>query len=214
MMKLVLGFAISVGSLMFVGCSSMDNRSLEYKKTHQLQPLTVPDGTQMRSATPLYPAPNIEQYALDNAPQYTNQRGNRFQLPRPTASANNVSYTAEQQQNVAEHTGETSLNTQPALANLRPHFITDGHRNPFLQIGGDNSTVWKYVTATLGSLNYHQTPLANTAVAIDKNGENYIVQLNKVGATNILAVYSQNGQFAPQEIAQEILTQIYQNWPV
>lgn len=213
MMKLVLGFTLSVLALASVGCTSMDNRSLEYKRSHQLQPLVVPDGTQMRTPTPLYPAPNIEQYALDNAPKYQNQRGDRYQLPRPNINTPNIS-TA--QDSVANNASEeqTSVVNQPALANLRPHFIYDGHRNPLLQIGGDNSMIWKYVTATLSSLNYHLTPLASTAVAIEKDGEQYVVQLNKVGATNVLAVYEQNGQLASQEIANEILTQIYQNWPV
>lgn len=212
-MKLVFGFALSTMTLILVGCGTMDNRSLEYKKSHQLQPLTMPDGTTMRTPTPLYPAPNIEQRALENAPRYENQRGNRYQLPRPTWTEAELNAYQQQNSPTPSTDGQT-VASQPALPNLRPHFIYDGHRNPLLQIGGENSTVWKYVTATLGSLNYKLTPLASTAVAIDKDGENYVIQLNKVGATNVLAVYGQDGQLAPQEIANEILTQIYQNWPV
>lgn len=210
MMKLVLGLTISIASLVFIGCKSMDNRSLEYKKSYQLKPLTIPDSVQMRTPTPLYPAPNIEQYALENAPQYANQQGSRFQLPRPAIPTDAPSSAS----NLNTNDGQTGLITQPVLANLRPHFIADGHRNPFLQIGGDHSTVWKYITATLNSLNYQLTPLTNASVIIDKNGEQYVIQLNKVGSTNVLAVYDQNKQLAPQEVANEILTQIYQNWPV
>lgn len=195
-MKLIFGLVLSIGSLALVGCGTMDNRSLEYKKTHQLQPLVVPEGTKMRAPTPLYPAPIVEQQALDNAPAYQNQRGNRYQLPRPV---------------LAEQQMETSTTSLPTL---RPHFIYDGNRNPLLQIAGDTTTIWQYITATLSSVNYSLTKFSDTAVILQKDGLSYVVQLSKIGATHVVAVYGADGQFAPHDVASEILTQIYQNWPV
>lgn len=197
MMKKLALITLSLASLSLAGCSMMgiDNRSLEYKKAKTLKPLEVPYGMQMREETALYPAPVIEQRALNNAPRYENRRGNRYELPRPALGAS------------------TPMNTVQ-LQNLRPHMIYDANKNPLLQIAGNTEEIWRYVVATASSLNYKLTSEDKTSVVLEKDGKQYLLYLSQIGATHVLALYDEAGSFASQEIATEILTQIYQNWPV
>lgn len=83
-MQLRIGLALTLSALSLAGCSSMsiNNGSLDYKNTTTLEPLKYPEGSLVRPATPLYPAPTVEQLAIDNAPKLENKRGNRFALPR------------------------------------------------------------------------------------------------------------------------------------
>lgn len=197
MMKKLALITLSLASLSLAGCSMMgiDNRSLEYKKAKTLKPLEVPYGMQMREETALYPSPVIEQRALNNAPRYENRRGNRYELPRPALGAS------------------TSMNTIQ-LQNLRPHMIYDANKNPLLQIVGNTEEIWRYVVATASSLNYKLASEDKTSVVLEKDGKQYLLYLSQIGATHVLALYDETGSFASQEIATEILTQIYQNWPV
>ncbi|MDO4223970.1 MAG: lipoprotein-34 precursor (NlpB) [Acinetobacter sp.] len=194
-MKKITLMSLTVLATTLVGCSTIDNRSLEYKKAQQLAPLNVPAGV-MREPTPLYPAPIIEQQALQNAPRYANERGNRYQLPRPVAAS------------------QTAVSAGTALTPLRPQMIFDSSKNPLLQIGGDTATILRYIEATLSSLNYNSRHLGNGVIAIEKDGVNYLLNLHNVGATHVLGVYDAKGAFAPQDVANEILTQLYQSWPV
>lgn len=197
MMKKTTLIMLSLVSLSLAGCSMMgiDNRSLEYKNAKTLKPLEVPYGMQMREETALYPSPVIEEHALNNAPRYENRRGNRYELPRPALGAS------------------MSMNTIQ-LQNLRPHMIYDGNKNPLLQIAGDTEQIWRYVVATASSLNYKLTSEDKTSVVLEKDGKQYLLYLSQIGATHVLALYDETGSFASKEIATEILTQIYQNWPV
>lgn len=190
------GLAVSLATL--VGCSALgiDNRSLEYKEAKVLKPLEVPDGMVMRQETPLYPAPIVEQRAIEYAPNYENSRGNRYQLPRPNTVA-------------------TQQGAKTQLKMLKPHFIYDGNKNPLLQIAGDTAQIWRYTVATVASLNYTTQEQTNkTSTILEKDGKQYMLYLSQVGATHALALYELDGGFAPQEVANEVLTQIYQNWPV
>lgn len=192
--------AVSLVGLSLTGCSMMgiSDRSLDYKNAKALQPLEVPEGMLMRKETPFYPAPVVEERALENAPNYENRRGNRYQLPRPTSNSTQATSNASMQ-----------------LANLRPHFIYDGNKNPLLQIAGDTQQIWRYTLATVSSLNYKTTAQAKrTSAIIEKDDKQYMLHLSQVGATHALALYELNGSFAPQDVANEVLTQIYQNWPV
>ncbi len=90
----------------------------------------------MRPVTPLYPAPLVEPLALQNAPNYSNARGNRFEMPRPNAAQINNT-VSEQNDTVG-----------------RPQLVTDGNQNPLLKIEGNSATIWQYTLATLSSLDY------------------------------------------------------------
>jgi len=61
-MQLRLGLTLALSVLSLAGCSSLavSNKSLNYKETATLEPLQYPEGSMVRPATPLYPAPTVE----------------------------------------------------------------------------------------------------------------------------------------------------------
>lgn len=83
-MQLRLGLVLAVSALSLAGCGrfALNNHSLDYKNAKQLAPLEYPADATVRPATPLYPAPTVDQLAIDHAPKFENKRGNRFALPR------------------------------------------------------------------------------------------------------------------------------------
>ena len=70
MMQLRLSVVLAISALSLVGCGrfALNNHSLDYKQAQALEPLKFPENTQVRPFTPLYPAPTVEQLAIDNAP--------------------------------------------------------------------------------------------------------------------------------------------------
>lgn len=196
-MQLRFGLVTVLSVFSLVGCS-LNNGSLDYKNAATTTPLKYPEGAMVRPATPLYPAPSIEQLALDHAPNVENAKGNRFALPRPTGTT------------VAE-------NLDPAEVSLvgRPQPLVDGNTNPLLKIDGQPTEVWKYLIATLNSLNFSiQNQDADRYEAtIQIDGTNYLLKLTPLGSSNSLAVFTLDHRFADQQQAADLLAQIYQNWP-
>ncbi len=198
-MQLRTGLTLALSVFTLAGCShlAISNGSLDYKHTTTLEPLKYPEGALVRPATPLYPAPLVEPLALQNAPNYSNERGNRFVMPRPNAAQINNPVVAQ-----SESAG-------------RPQLVTDGNQNPLLKIDGNSATIWQYTLATLSSLNH-------TIVGQSKNGyeatikldnQLYVLRLTSVGPSHTLALFNADNSFANREKAAELLTQIYQNWP-
>ena len=200
MMQLRLGFTFAIASIALAGCSSLslNNHSLDYKKASTLAPLELPADTTMRPFTPLYPAPIVDELAIQHAPTLENKRGNRYALPRPEV-------TPVQTANTSGANTETS----------RPRLVIDGNKNPLLQIDGSSDAIWQYTMATLSSLNY-------SVIAQDKNayqatikvGEQvFVLKLTAVGTSNNLALFTPSNSFADAATANQVLNQIYQNWP-
>lgn len=86
MKAFLITLAVSL-SLSMTGCSTLkgwlgkkDNGSLDYQKSHKLDPIKLPINQNTATFTPLYPVP-------DNAPantlNLTNESGARYQLPKP-----------------------------------------------------------------------------------------------------------------------------------
>ncbi|BCT90557.1 MULTISPECIES: hypothetical protein [Acinetobacter] len=200
-MQLRLGLTLALSVFSLAGCSSMafKNGTLDYKETTTLQPLQYPEGSMVRPATPLYPAPTVDPLALENAPKLENQRGNRFAMPRPTAQPVNSTQADETQENFSG----------------KPQLVTDGNQNPLLKIDGNAATIWQYTLATLSSLN-HSIVGQNKdryEVAIQVDQQTYVLRLSPAGSSNTLAVFNPDNSFADREKAAELLNQIYQNWP-
>lgn len=200
-MQLRLGLTLALSVFSLAGCSSMafKNGTLDYKETTTLQPLQYPEGSMVRPATPLYPAPTVDPLALENAPKLENQRGNRFAMPRPTARPVNSTQADETQENFLG----------------KPQLVTDGNQNPLLKIDGNAATIWQYTLATLSSLN-HSIVGQNKdryEVAIQVDQQTYVLRLSPAGSSNTLAVFNPDNSFADREKAAELLNQIYQNWP-
>ncbi|SEL58188.1 lipoprotein-34 precursor (NlpB) [Acinetobacter sp. DSM 11652] len=200
-MQLRFGLPLALSALSMVGCSTIgiDNGSLDYKKSTAQAPLKFPEGSMVRPATPLYPAPVVEQLAIDNAPQMVNKRGNRFELPRPNV-APTVSNPVESEQSTAVG---------------RPQLLTDGNGNPLIKIDGNSATIWQYTIATLSSLNYNfvNQPKNPHSATIQVDGESLVLKLTSVGSSHTLAVFTPTNAFADKQKAASLLTQIYQNWP-
>ena len=199
-MQLRFGLPLALSVVSLVGCSSIaiKNGSLDYQDTTALESLKYPEGSMVRPATPLYPAPIIDQLAIENAPKLENKRGNRFALPRPQQAQKTV--------NDAQDESTTAS---------RPQMVRDGNQNPLLKIEGNPATIWQYTLATLSSLNYNVTGQNKNGyeatVKIDQ--QIYILRLSSVGTSHHLAVFNADNSFADQEKSAELLTQIYQNWP-
>jgi len=198
-MQLRLGLVLAVSALSLAGCGrfALNNHSLDYKKAKQLAPLEYPADATVRPATPLYPAPTVDQLAIDHAPMFENKRGNRFALPRP-----------EQTQ---ADTADTSAQSGSALS--RPQLVTDGNKNPLLKIDGSTAEIWQYTKATLSTLNYNVIAQGSNQATIKVNDNTYVLKLTGVGSSHTLALFNVDNTFASPDVAAEVLNQIYQNWP-
>ncbi len=201
MMQLRLGLVLAVSALSLVGCGrfAINNHSLDYKNAKQLAPLEYPADATVRPATPLYPAPTVDQLAIEHAPKFENQRGNRFALPRP-----------EQTQG-GNATADASAQTTTALG--RPQLVTDGNKNPLLKVDGNTTEIWQYTKATLSTLNYNIIAQGSNQATIKVNDNTYVLKLTGVGSSHTLALFNVDNTFASPDMAAEVLNQIYQNWP-
>ena len=199
-MQLRLGLTLALSIFSLAGCSSLSvkNGTLDYKKTPTEEPLQYPEGSMVRPATPLYPAPSVDPLAIEHSPNLENKRGTRFLLPRPS-SANDI----------AENVGTSN----EAIG--RPQLLTDGSANPLLKIDGNTATVWQYTLATLSSLNYNILGQAKNRyeVTVKLDQKTYVLRLSSVGSSNNLAVFNADNTFADKDTAADVLAQIYQNWP-
>lgn len=198
-MQLRFGLPLVLSVITLTGCSSMawNNGTLDYKNTTTLEALKYPEGSMVRPATPLYPAPTVDPLAIENAPKFENSRANRYQLAR------------------AEVKVETATETEEMISIGRPELLKDGNQNPLLSIQGNAPEVFQYTVATLSSLN-HKILSQNAqqfVVTVQVEQATYILKLIPVGNRNTVAVYQADNSFADQAIATELLTQIYQNWP-
>ncbi len=200
MMQLRLGLVLAVSALSLAGCGrfAINNHSLDYKNAKQLAPLEYPADATVRPATPLYPAPTVEQRAIDNAPKFENKRGNRYALPRPEQTQGNATLDA-------------SAQTTTALG--RPQLVTDGNKNPLLKIDGNTAEIWQYTKATLSTLNFNIIAQGSNQATIKVNDNTYLLKLTGVGSSHTLALFNVDNTFASPDVAAEVLNQIYQNWP-
>lgn len=200
MMQLRLGLVLAVSALSLAGCGrfALNNHSLDYKNAKQLAPLEYPADATVRPATPLYPAPTVDQLAIDHAPKFENKRGNRFALPRPEPLQTDT-------------TADASAQTGSALG--RPQLVTDGNKNPLLKIDGSTAEIWQYTKATLSTLNYNVIAQGNNQATIKVNDNTYVLKLTGVGSSHSLALFNPDNTFASPDVAADVLNQIYQNWP-
>ena len=199
-MQLRLGLTLALSVFSLAGCSSLavNNGSLDYKETATLEPLKYPEGSMVRPATPLYPAPTVDPLAIQHAPTFENKSGNRYALPRPDPM---------------QATANTSDATTATLG--RPQLVMDGNKNPLLKVEGPTAAAWQYTFATLSSLNYKIVSQADNGyeATITVGDQNYLLKLSAVGSSNTVALFKLDTTFADPAVAAEVLTQIYQNWP-
>lgn len=196
-MQLRLGLSLTLITLSLIGCArfGVSNGSLDYKHTQTLEPLQVPADLQMRPQQALYPAPKIDQKALEQAADFSNKYGNRFEMPRPQAN--------------------TTIIVPTGSAPSKPQLVTDGNGIPLIKIDGATTEVWKYVLAASSVSNFEATSNSKTPNQLDLRYQDktYRLRLTPTGTSNTLGVYDNNNNYVDAKIATDILTLIYQNWP-
>lgn len=202
-MQLRLSLAlVTLVTVTLSGCSTLssklaiNNGSLDYKKTTPVESLKYPDGITARPATPLYPAPIIDPLASKNAPDFENQKGNRFAMPRPGEVVKNRSKSRQE-------------------TYTRPVVLFDSKQNPLLKVTGKSDNIWQYTLATLSSFNYKIVDQNTTRyeATIQVNEQTYILKLSIAGKNCTLVVFNPDNSYADPAAATVLLQQIAQNWP-
>ena len=196
MLNLRLGMTLLTVALAATGCSRfIDNGSLDHKTSSSLPPLQLPTDVQARSSSPLYPAPRIDEAALQNTPDFVSKNGKRYELPRPASATPIIAA------NVSKAVGKAVV-------------VQDGNQNPLLKIEGDASSVWRYTLATLSSLNLNvNTDAKSYDAKVVYQNQTLTLRLSSSGTSNTIAVLDAKNNFADAEMAADLLTQISQNWP-
>lgn len=196
-MQLRVVVVLGLVSMSLLGCSrlAMDNSSLDYKSAKTVPPLKVPESLQMRPQHALYPAPEVDPRALEQAPNFSNKKGNRFDLPRPEPVA-------------------AATATSTGAAPSRPQLVQDGNGIPLLKVDGGANEVWQYVAAAVSASNLNaKNGETSNVTQIRYQDKNYQLRLTPSGASNTVGVYNTDNNFADSDVASEILALIYQNWP-
>ncbi len=196
-MQLRVVVILGLVSMSLFGCSrlAMDNSSLDYKSAKTVPPLKVPESLQMRPQHALYPAPEVDPRALEQAPNFSNKKGNRFDLPRPEPVA-------------------AATATSTGAAPSRPQLVQDGNGIPLLKVDGGANEVWQYVAAAVSASNLNaKNGETSNVTQIRYQDKNYQLRLTPSGASNTVGVYNTDNNFADSDVASEILALIYQNWP-
>ena len=196
-MQLRVVVVLGLVSMSLLGCSrlAMDNSSLDYKSAKTVPPLKVPESLQMRPQHALYPAPEVDPRALEQAPNFSNKKGNRFDLPRPEPVA-------------------AATATSTGAAPSRPQLVQDGNGIPLLKVDGGANEVWQYVAAAVSASNLNaKNGKTSNVTQIRYQDKNYQLRLTPSGASNTVGVYNTDNNFADSDVASEILALIYQNWP-
>ena len=196
-MQLRVVVVLGLVSMSLLGCSrlAMDNSSLDYKSAKTVPPLKIPKSLQMRPQHALYPAPEVDPRALEQAPNFSNKKGNRFDLPRPEPVA-------------------AATATSTGAAPSRPQLVQDGNGIPLLKVDGGANEVWQYVVAAVSASNLNaKNGETSNVTQIRYQDKNYQLRLTPSGASNTVGVYNTDNNFADSDVASEILALIYQNWP-
>ncbi|XID74898.1 lipoprotein-34 precursor (NlpB) [Alkanindiges sp. WGS2144] len=194
------GLVLSLSIFALTGCSrlSISNNSLDYKETRVLPPLQLP-ASATRPMTSIYPAPAIDPAALDAAPNFSNKKGNRFEMPAPQGLLAN----AEQVQTVG------------VGAPSRPVLVTDGNGFPLLRIEGDPAQVWDLLLASLSVSNIAVEKRNQAAgwVAMRFDQQMVYLRLTHAGSLTTITVQDEKNLLVDKNRATDVLTQVHQNWP-
>ncbi|MFB2539389.1 MULTISPECIES: hypothetical protein [unclassified Acinetobacter] len=198
-MKMTSVLLLAVASLATAGCSKMaiGNGSLDYKKNVKTMPLQLPENVQMRQPQALYPAPQIPEEALKNAPNLVNSRGNRFDLSRPDRAASSAVVTGR-------------VSSVPS----QPQAIMDGSQNVMLLINGERNAIWERTMAAVKASGLQASLDAKTThqYNIVLNNHTYQLRLGDVSTGSVLAVFD-NQRYANDGVSKQILENIAIHWP-
>lgn len=196
-----VGVVIGLSIVALTGCSrlSISNNSMNYKEAVVLPPLQLPAGEATRPITAIYPAPKIDPAALEQAPEFSNKRGNRFEMPKPQALPTNMVAASDLSVGVPS----------------RPILVTDGNGYPLLKIEGDANRIWDLLGAALsvGNFNVLDRNQGKNFVQIKHENQTVYLRLNRTGTITTITVQDEKTTLIDKDIASALLTQLNQNWP-
>lgn len=195
------GVIIGLSLVAVSGCSrlSINNNSMNYKEAVVLAPLQLPQGEATRPITAIYPTPRIDPAALEQAPDFANKRGNRFEMPTPKALAAN-----------------TLANPNLSIgAPSRPVMVNDGNGYPLLKIEGDANRIWDLLNAALsvGNLKVLDRNQGKSFVQVQHDNQDMFLRLNRTGTITTITIQDAKNTLIDKDIASELLAQLNQNWP-
>lgn len=197
-----VGLIAVLSAVGLAGCStfSISNNSMAYKDTVVLPPLQWPNNEQTRPIAAIYPAPKIDPAALEQAPNFSNKRGNRFEMPAPQSL----------DKALIIGTGADSVG-----APSKPVLVTDGNGYPLLKIEGDANRIWDLLSAALSVANMNVVDRNQTAgfFVLKQENQNYYLRLNRTGSATTITVQDDKNTLIDKGLATEILSQLNQNWP-
>lgn len=202
-MQLRLGLALCLSVIALTGCNTVsktltvNNGSLNYKKAPTVETLQYPQGVNARPVTPLYPVPTVDELALQHAPTFENQKGNRFAMPRPNETVAN----------------RTEAKTK-AEKYKNPTVVVSDTGIPALKITEKPSKSWDNMLNTLTRLNYkiEGQNAARYEATVQVNEQTYLLKMAVIEKTNTFALFTPTKNFAQPAQAKVLLDQISQNW--
>lgn len=199
------GLVLGLSVLTLAGCSrlSISNNSMAYKNAKVLAPLQLPAAA-TRPMNAIYPAPVISQAALETAPEFSNHKHNRYELPLPKNT-------------IATDAGEAGVGVGAPSA---PALVTDGNGFPLLRIEGDATRIWELLNASLSVANIQVVSRNQGAGWIsvkfkdqNANTQTVFLRLNRTGIITTITVQNEKNVLIDKTVASELLTQLNQNWP-
>lgn len=198
------GLLLGVSILALSGCSrlAVNNNSLAYKHTIVLPPLQLPAGEQTRAFTPIYPTPQIDPAAVSTLPDFTNKKGNRFDMPAPQDIVNPA-------------TGADASN-ESVGAPAKPQLLTDGSGYPLLKVEGDSNRIWDLLMASLSVANIKVVDRNQMTGAVQfklEGKKTAYLRLIRTGAATTITVQDEKNVLIDKNVAADVLAQINQNWP-
>lgn len=197
-----VGLVVGLSIVSLAGCNSLSisNNSLAYKEAIALPPLQLPQNEQTRPIAAIYPVPKVDPAALAQAPEFSNKRGNRFEMPEPKPLDSSLIIGS----------GTASVG-----APSKPTIVTDGNGYPLLKIEGDSNRVWDLLTASLSVGNVSVVDRNQTAgfIIIKQDNKNMYLRLNRSGSITTITVEDEKNALIDKAVAAEILAQLNQNWP-
>ncbi|MFZ3193629.1 MAG: hypothetical protein WA154_10555 [Moraxellaceae bacterium] len=197
-----IGLLVLLG-LSMSGCSkfAVNNSSLDYRDAKPLPPLQLPADQATRPFVALYPVPALPERAPDNAPVFTNEKGNRFVMPAPQPLD-----TAALQARASVDVGRPSA----------PTIVVDGNGFPILRAEGNPDQVWQSLLQSLSTakINVTKNTRATSQIDVRLDEQPYTLRLGRSGSATTVSLQDRQDALADPTLTTSLLKQIIQHWPI
>lgn len=202
--KVVFTFVL-VSQLFACSTLGVSDSSLDHKNPPVLPPLDMAgESTQM--LRPLFPLPayQADDQTKGKAASFTNEQGNRFEMPRPTTQA-------------ALDKGSVAMTASKAASlNTFNKALTENERGvPILQVQASQSATRDKIIDILTSANYKAIkPSSGNHIIIASDGfsGNRLLRLSSLGTVTTVMVTNPDNTLAETSEARFILDAINKRW--